>query len=310
MVRVVCLGALTAAAALALVGGRILARRSLDPLHRILATAREIDAQRLSARLPRSNNGDELDQLAATLNDLLGRVERYVRHMEQFTADAAHELRTPLAALRGLTEVALRRPRSADELRQTIEEFGEHAERLARLAEDLLFLARIDAGEPVFRHEPVRLDQAAADAVELMEPLAAERGLELVIHAHAEAVVNGDGGRLRQLVGNLIDNAVKFSGAPGRVSVSVEQVNGDARVLVADTGSGIPADHLPRIFDRFYRIDQARSAQQDGGAGLGLSICKSIVEAHGGKIELRSAPGNGTVAEVRLPLSQAWAVGA
>lgn len=300
----ICGGALVLATALAILGGRILARRSLMPLHRMNSKARQIDEHQLTDRLPRSHNADELDNLAETLNDLLDRVERYVRQMQQFTADASHELRTPLAALRGNLEMALARPRSADDLRQIIEETAQHFGRLQRIAEDLLLLARIDAGEDVFRREPVRLDRAIADVIDLFEPLAAEREVELHFEHSAPLEVDGDGGRLRQLVGNLIDNAIKYTAGPGRVSVTLEQRNGQAVVTVADQGVGIPPAELPRVFDRFYRVDRARASGETSGAGLGLAICRSIATAHNGRLELRSASETGTTAILVLPASR------
>jgi len=304
MFRTVSAVALLAAIILSAVGGRILAQRSLKPLHEMIQTAQRISAHHISERLPRTHSGDELDRLAETLNGLLDRIQRYVSRLQQFTADASHELRSPLAALQGAGEVALSRERSADELRQVIELSLEHYQRLRRITEDLLLLARVDAGEEVFRREPVRLDSAIEDVVDLFVPLANDRNIELTFTEHEPATVIGDSGRLRQLMANLIDNAVKYTNGPGTILVSLTSENGSVRIQVCDTGIGIPAENLPHIFDRFYRIDSARPKSSGTGAGLGLAICRSIVEGHGGSIALAPGPTEGTVASVELPLAE------
>jgi heavy metal sensor kinase len=300
--RQICLVALVSVVLIAVVGGRILARRSLRPVAQMTTTAQRIGATSLTDRLPRSGTGDELDVLAQTLNGMLDRIEQQVRRLQQFTADAAHELRSPLAALRGSAEVALMRNRSAEELAQVVAESIEHYDRLARIADDLLLLARADAGDPIVRKERLRLDQAVEDVVDLYAPVAAERQLELAYTERAEIWLEADGTRVRQLVGNLIDNAIKFAEPRGRITVSVGQNGSEARITVTDTGIGIPPEQLDRIFDRFYRVDRARSPGGQRGAGLGLAICRSIAEAHGGGITLASLPGRGTTATVILPL--------
>ena len=233
---------------------------------------------------------------------MLDRIERHVVQMQQFTADASHELRSPLAALRGNAEVALTRSRSAEELREIIEDSLEHYDRLARITEDLLLLARADAGHQVVRCEPVRFDLAVNDAIDLYTPLAQERGINLTFAGRVAVSCRGDAARLRQLVGNLIDNAIKYSDKGGRVTVALGCANGVASLTITDTGQGIPTEHLPRIFDRFYRADQARSARRRG-AGLGLSICRMIADAHGGEIRVSSSPGEGTTVTVAIPVA-------
>jgi heavy metal sensor kinase len=301
--RHVCAVGLGLAAALSMLSGYVLARRSLRPVQALTDTAERIGAKSLSERIPLTGSGDELDRLASTLNNMLERVEHHVRQVQQFTADASHELRSPLAALRGTAEVALSQSRSTSELRQVLEESIEHYDRLSNIAEDLLLLARADAGHEVVCKDVVRLDDAVASVVDLYAPLAVDRGFDLVMENvdREEISLQGDGARLRQLVGNLIDNAIKFSKAGGRINVSVTCADGKAKITIEDEGEGIAAEHLPHIFDRFYRADQARSMKY-GGAGLGLPICRAIAEAHGGTIDVKSILGVGTVVTVVMTL--------
>lgn len=298
--RRICATALAAASLLALAGGYFLARRSLRPLDAMTQTARRISADQISQRLDRSGNQDEMDRLAATLNEMLDRLERHVRQVRQFTADASHELRTPLTALRGAAEVALSRPRTAEELRVVLEESIEHYARLARIAEDLLLLAHLDAGQLPLDKRPLRLDEAVEDVVDLYSPLAQEHGVHLWLDQRQELWVDADGARLRQVIGNIMDNSIKYIGDGRKIQVTVSSQNGTARVTIADDGIGVAADDLPHVYDRFYRADRARS--KTSGAGLGLSICRSIARAHGGDIHLESTPGQGTQAMLELPL--------
>jgi len=298
--RRVCLIGLSMVTLLAILSGRILAARSLRPIQVVTRTADRIGAKSLSQRVPRSGTDDELDRLAQTLNNMLERIEHHVRRTQQFTADASHELRSPLAALRGSAEVALSKPRTAGELRQVLEESIHHYDRLSRIAEDLLLLARADAGFEVVQSESIRLDDAVADVVDLYTPLAQDRGIDLVLKNGAQCSIRGDGSRLRQLVGNLLDNAIKFSNAGGLVKVSLFKKTQAVQLTIADTGEGIASQHLPHVFDRFYRVDQARSTHS-GGAGLGLAICRAITEAHGGTIDIESNRNEGTVVTVTIP---------
>lgn len=295
--------ALALAVVLALIGGRLLAKRGLAPIDDMIDAARRIGTLDLTTRVPGSGAGDELDRLARTLNGMLDRVEAQVLRIQQFTADASHELRTPLAALRGSAEVALSVERTAAELRATLADNIEEYDRLSRLAENLLFLARSDAGQHnLLQPMRFRLDTAVADMVDLFEPLAEDRGVALEQLDGKPSWVNGDESRLRQVISNLIDNALKYTPAGGKVVVSVlpPDDTGTVQLSVCDTGVGIDRAHLPHIFDRFYRVDAART-RDAGGAGLGLSICRSIAQAHGGTIEAQSEPGRGTTMIVRLP---------
>jgi heavy metal sensor kinase len=299
--RTVALVALVVAVAGAVGGGVIIAGRSLRPVELITKKANEIGAQRLGERLPLRGTGDELDRLAETLNRMLERVEDHVRRVRQFTADASHELRSPLAVLRGNAEVVLARQRTADELRTTIEQSLEHYDRLTRIADDLLLLAKGDAGELRVAREPLRLADAIRDVVDLYGPLAEERGIALRAELNGDVLIRGDQTYLRQLLSNLIDNAVKYVGNDRHVTVTMGGSGDITQITVADDGPGIPPEHLPHVFDRFYRADQARSGRGPRGCGLGLPICRMIVEAHGGTIRIESQPGHGTVVVVSLP---------
>jgi two-component system heavy metal sensor histidine kinase CusS len=297
--REICLAALAAAAGLATIGGLMLASRSLRPVVNMATAARRISVENLSERLDRSGTGDELDHLAQTFNEMFSRLEKQVGQLRQFTADAAHELRTPLAALRGAAEVALSRSRPPDELRAVLADGIEEYDRLSRIADDLLLLARADAGQDFIRRSPFRLDVALVDMLDLFAPTADERGVDLSLAERSEVWVEGDDGRLRQMIGNLLDNAIKFTPAGGMVRAAIAAAGDMARLTIHDTGIGIAPDHLPHVFDRFYRVDRARS-RENGGAGLGLSICRTIAEAHGGTVTLISRPGDGTTVTATL----------
>ena len=299
----ICVAALGAAAILATIGGRILASRGLRPVGAMATAARRISVENLTERLERSETGDELDHLAQTFNDMLTRLEKQVTQLRQFTADAAHELRTPLAALRGNAEVALSGRRSADELHTVLAEAIEEYDRLARIADDLLLLARADAGQKLIRPARFRLDRAIVDVVDLFSPTAEERGVSLILSECNETWIIGDDGRLRQMLGNLLDNAIKFTPDGGTVRVSLSTADGVAELTVRDTGVGVTPQHLPHLFDRFYRADRART-HDGGGAGLGLSISRTIVEAHGGRIHLTSTPGDGTTVAAKIPVER------
>lgn len=293
--------ALVGACALAYVGGRLLAARSLRPIRGMIASARQIGASRIGDRIPRSANGDELDLLAATLNDMLGRIEAQVQQIQQFTADAAHELRTPLAALRGIAEIALTQPRSPEELRRVVEDSIEHYDRITRIADDMLLLARFDAGEMIVRLEATRLDRLVEDMVELYAPLAADRDVRIEAVVGMALWANVDGGRIRQLIGNLIDNAIRHAPGVTCIRVSAARSADHAELSVRNDGAGLLADDQTLLFDRFYRADRARTGGVGRGAGLGLAICRSIAIAHGGRIEFHSHPDEGTTVKVILP---------
>ena len=217
-------------------------------------------------------------------------------------ADASHELRTPLTILRGEIEVALRRPRSPEEYAEVLQSSREEIERLSRLTDNLLTLARADAGETLAHREPVDVAVVARDVCRKLAPLSAQRKVPLACEAPDPAMVSGDAVALEQMIFNLVENALRYTPPGERATVRVAARDSEVTVEVADHGSGIPPEHLPHLFERFYRVDKARS-REFGGAGLGLSIVKTLVEAHRGHIEVRSEVGQGSTFAVRLPRS-------
>jgi heavy metal sensor kinase len=280
--------------------GYVLARKALAPMERLRRSTKEINAERLDRRLPISNPHDELGRLTETFNDMIGRLERSFAEIRRFTADASHELRTPLTAIRTETEVALAKPLSLAEYQQLLGSILEECSRLTRLTDQLLALAREDAHAARQAQEPVELAALIKDVTETMRPLADVKELHLRVRVNGEAWVNGDAARLREVFFNLLDNAIKYTPKGGEVAIQVDHRGTEAIVVMRDTGIGIPAEHLPHVFDRFYRVDKARS-RAEGGTGLGLSIAQSTIVAHGGRIELTSTPGQGTTCTVRLP---------
>lgn len=305
--RWMCLAALLLAAVLSILGGHFVAGRSLRPVVAITEAAKHISARQLSMRVPHSGTGDELDDLANTLNEMLDRVENSFRQIRQFTADAAHELRTPLTALRGSAEFALTQPRSQDRLRGVIEQSLDYYRVLSRVTDDLLLLARLDAGQEPLAFERFSLPKLIDDIVDLYKPLATERGINIAVQHVGETWVRADQGKIRRLFSNLLDNAIKYMGGTGTVEVNNFDRNGDVGVTIADSGPGIPARDLPHVFERFYRVDGARTPKGDvdsRSVGLGLAICRSIVQAHHGEIWIESTPGHGTQVTFHLPRSK------
>lgn len=285
----------------ALVGGYFLARRSLAPVDRMATTAEQITGTRLDARLEVANPDDELGHLARTFNAMLDRLQRAVDELRRFTADAAHELRTPLSVLQAEAEVALRQARSADEYRRVLEVTLDESRRLGRLADRLLTLCRHDSGLQPMRHEEVQLDALVRDVVDQVRDAADEKGVVVVNAPLAESVIAGDDIQLSQLLFNLLDNAVKFTKPGGKVVINGERFNGEVQLTIWDNGIGIADADLPHVFERFYRADKSRNGQT-GGAGLGLAISKAIVEAHHGSIAIDSTLNAGTVVRVKLPV--------
>ena len=289
---------------LASVGGYFLARKSLAPIASMNSQTQRISAESLSRRLDVTNPRDELGRLASTINDLLTRLESAFNEQQRFIADASHELRTPLAVLRGETEVALAKQRTADEYQESLSLIQEEAERLSRIVEDLFILARqpIDTPATLMR-ERVSLNETVKDCARAAQVLATRKGVRLTAESNAPSIqLSGDKELITRMLLNLLDNAVKYTPAGGEISLALTRQNGNAEITVRDTGIGIAESDRQLIFDRFYRVDKARSRAL-GGAGLGLSIVRWIVEVHGGAIHIDSAPGRGSTFTVDLPLS-------
>ena len=276
-----------------------LARKALAPVDAIRRSADAITADHLNQRLTVANPDDELGRLALTINAMIGRLENSFTEIRRFTADASHELRTPLTVLRTEVEVALGKSLTVADHHQRLGSILEELVRMSRLTDQLLTLSRRDAGVDHFDVASVDLHLLVAGVVEAMRPIADAKGVSLRIEGSSPLPAAGDEGRLRQVVINLLDNSLKYTPAGGSVTVRTERRGGSSVVVVADTGVGIPPEHLPRVFDRFYRVDKARS-RSEGGTGLGLSIAQSIVAAHGGTIELTSTLGEGTLCTVTL----------
>ena len=283
------------------VGGIFLADRLLQPLGQMNKSAREIGSLNLNRRLPVHTPHDELGRLATTLNELFDRLEKSFKNQQRFIADASHELRTPLAALRAETEVALRRARAPEEYVALLCSNLDEVQRLSRMAERLLFLTQSDAGQLPLHPEKVQLDELCRRVVDKLGSLARERGIQLNASCAAPVAVSGDEELLEQLLVVLVENALKYTPPGGQVELSCGQEQRQAWLRVQDTGPGIAQEHLPHLFERFYRVDKARSRQL-GGTGLGLSIAQSIVHAHRGQITAESQVGQGTAFHVRLSL--------
>lgn len=288
--------------ALAMSGGYFLARRALEPVHKMTQSARLITAERLDQRLQPANPHDELGELARTLNDMIERLSQSFHEMQRFTADAAHELRTPLAVLRNEAEVALRAPRSTEEYTRVLANLLEEINRLSQLAEQLLFLSRQDAGLLAQSHEVVHMGGLLREIIGNMELLAHEKQIVLTLENNDECDMRCDAGQIRRLFYNLLDNAIKYTAPSGKVTVVSRANNCTLSVTITDTGIGIPAAHLPHIFDRFYRVDPARTGETNG-AGLGLAICLAIVRRLAGSITIDSTENVGTTVSLRLPVS-------
>ncbi len=287
---------------LASIGGYFLARKSLSPIALMNQQTQLITAKNLSARLDVAHPRDEVGRLATTINELLARLDAVFQEQKRFITDASHELRTPLAVLRGETEVALQQERATAEYKESLALIKDEAERLSRIVENLFMLARQPVDTPSMVNEPVRLDELVADCVRAAHVLAMQKGLRLKIEGALPPVtVSGDDEMLKRMLLNLLDNSVKYTASGGEISVALRSQNGDARIVVTDTGIGIEESDQRRIFDRFYRVDKARSRAL-GGAGLGLSIARWIVEGHGGSLSVESVPGRGSAFTADLPL--------
>ncbi len=288
------------ALALAAGGGIFLARRALEPVDKIAQTAQKIEESDLSRRI-NVNTKDELGRLAATLNAMIGRLEKAFQRQKQFTSDASHELRTPLAVIEAESTLTLQKERPSTDYQQSLEIISQESRQMSSLIDQLLTLARADAGKEQWNFTEVNLGELISNLSTDVEVLCQEKGLGFQLGQPQDLVVKGDEARLRELFTNLLDNAFRYTPAPGTVSVSFRREGQMAVVAITDTGIGIPAEDIPFIFERFYRVDKSRS-RAEGGSGLGLAICRHIAEVHGGKIEVESQVGAGSTFSVWLPL--------
>jgi heavy metal sensor kinase len=282
-------------------GGYWLSRKALTPVDKITATARSISIRNLSERLPVAKTGDELQRLAETCNAMLARLESAVKRIEQFTADASHELRGPLSFTRTVAEVAMRNPHADPESRQAFADIVEEAAKASVLLDDMLTIARAGSESTHTAFEPVNLAHVVEEACEMARPLADERCLVLSVSVSAARLVEvlGDASSLRRLFWILLDNALKYTDAPGRIDVTLSAASGEATLQVRDSGMGIAEADLPHVFERFYRADPSRS--QVEGTGLGLAIARWIADIHHADISVDSQEHRGTVFRVVFP---------
>jgi heavy metal sensor kinase len=300
VLRRVTLLALPLVIVLAGLGGYWLASRSLAPLGWMAEQAHRITGSNLNTRLDIGNAAEELAVLSASFNELLSRLDLSFESMRRFVADASHELRTPLSIIRGEADVALSQERSAAEYRESLAIILDESRRLSRLVDDLLNLARADAGRLKLQSEEFYLNDLLAECCRSAQSLAAARGIALECRPAEDAPFRGDEELLRRLVMNLLDNAIRYTPPGGQVSAALEAQDSELRIRIADTGVGIAPDAAPHVFERFYRADIARS-RQNGGFGLGLAIVKWIAESHHGEVALATHPGAGSTFTVTLP---------
>lgn len=284
---------------LGLAGGWWVASRAIRPIDDISATAAKIAAGDLSQRISLTDTENELGRLADVLNSTFARLESAFNNQARFTSDASHELRTPVSTILLQAQTALSRERASSEYRETLEACQRAAQRMRQLIESLLALARLDAGQEPLRRDECDLSAIVARSIELIRPLATSRGITIQI-ALSKALCRGDATRLAQVSDNLLSNAVDYNEEGGEIQIWTENGQGMVTLTVTNTGAGIAAEDLPHIFERFYRADKARTGNS-GHSGLGLAITKAIVQAHGGDICVRSAPGSRTTITVRLP---------
>jgi heavy metal sensor kinase len=297
-----------AALMLAGAGGWFLARRSLAPVVEMTERAYRISAENLEQRLPITNPQDELGRLSATFNELLARLDNAFEQQRRFMADASHELRTPLSVMRTATGVTLEKPqRNECEYREALQIVDAQARRLTRIVEDMFTLARADSGRRALRFHDFRLDELIIETVQAAEVLAAHKGVRVDFTKFQEMHYYGDAELLRQMLMNLLDNAIKHTPSGGVVSLQLSKLYSNYSITILDTGTGIPPEAQPHIFDRFYRVDKARArseaSQMGGGAGLGLSIARWIAEMHRGRLELQRSDKTGSVFIISLPVS-------
>jgi heavy metal sensor kinase len=288
---------------IAVSGGFVLVRRALNPVNQIAHKAEDISQHNLSERLPVVHSGDEIEHLSVSLNNMIARLEDAIQTSKQFVADASHELRTPLTVLRGELETLAQDVQLRAQTRESLGSLLEEVDRLAEVVESLLALSKLDAGEAIAEWVRFDLGELVTTTAEQMSLLAEDKGIRVECDAEPAVCVEGDRSRMKQVVVNLLDNAIKYTPNGGNIVLRIAR-DGDTAVLeVVDNGIGIPAEALPHMFKRFFRVDDSRSRDQ-GGAGLGLSIVKSICAAQGAEVDVTSQPGGGSCFRVRQPLAR------
>jgi heavy metal sensor kinase len=285
----------------AAVGGALLVTWALKPIGRIITSAERISSHNLSERLPVPDTRDELEQLSLALNSMIRRLDDAFQHNQRFLADASHELRTPLAIIQGELESVVEQMGGKPEVQNITGSALEEMERLKKIVEGLFALSRLDAGEAQQESAAFDLGELAATTADQMGLLAEDKNVSIRSEFAPKVVVRGDRARLKQVLVNLLDNAINYTPEGGKIDVRVTSRNGKAVLEVSDNGIGIPGEAIPHLFERFFRVDKARS-REGGGAGLGLSIVKSICTAHNGQVDVESKEGEGSRFTVELPL--------
>lgn len=281
-------------------GGNFLANRAFQPVNEVIDTARAITSHNLNRRIQIKRVKDEIGRLAETFNEMISRLDHSFNKVRQFSADASHELKTPLTVLKGEIEVALRRARTGDEYRAILTSNLEEINNMTKVVDDLLLLSRADGGEIPLKKTLTDLSEFLTEIQVQGQVLATSKSIDVYCHNDHKAYALVDPLRLKSMMLNLIENGIKYSPPGSHIDITLEKEDGFAVITVTDQGIGIPEEALPHVFDRFFRVDKARS-RQEGGSGLGLSICKLIAEAHNGSISARSELGKGSAFIVRIP---------
>ena len=278
--------------------GAFLAFRSLRPIRDLINTVSDIEAGKMDARVPYRGTGDELDELARLFNKMLERIKSLIDRMQDTLDDVAHDLKTPVTRLRNVIETTLQSRCDRETLREALMDCAEESERIVAMLETLMDISEAEAGTIALNIEEVQIESLIRDVVELYEYVAEEKGVEIMFQACATLVARVDPNRIRQVISNLLDNAVKYTSKGGMIEIRSDKKDDGIMISIKDTGTGIPRKELPRIFDRLYRGDKSRSSR---GIGLGLSLVKAVIHAHKGRIEVESHPGMGSCFTIYLP---------
>jgi len=283
---------------LATLGGWFMARRALSGVEEVTKTAVAISEGAMENRVPLSGRGDEIDRLAGVFNHMLNRIQSLMIEMREVTDNIAHDLKTPITRIRGLTEIALTREKSLDEYQTMAESIAEECDRLSAMINTMLDISETKAGVRTLDVDEVDLSALVKEAGDLFQPLAKERGLQVELNTPPQCLLQGDKGKLQRVFANLLDNAIKYTPTGGSITVAFKEYPKEVAISVSDTGIGISSEEIVHIFDRFFRADGSRSQP---GAGLGLSLVRAIVRRHGGEIKVNSSPGAGSTFTVVLP---------